>query len=381
MFDKYFYLSLQVNVNSVKYMKRFLLVFLLVDTIVFVGCDRKMKPQEIFDQQKSGVVLICNEYYYELTLPNGESFYFSTLDDENGFINLTSIEAEIKKTPSMLNGTGFFIDSMGRILTNRHVVAPQIDKEAVRKNINTLLQNYSNYLEQIQDSLNEKYSAIKEYAASTVYQDVDGDTYTTLDDSEIENLRMQLNSLQEQYQEAEEYKQNLRKNLLNENFRVKLHSHYGIVYDGNKVNGWRDFMKNPCVLLRTSQDAGSDLALLQLKTGRTPRNLYIFVIDEKKMLEDGNLKINQQLYMIGYNSGVMLAKTNNGISAQFTNGTVTQRPDGNRVMYSIPTMQGSSGSPVVNEYGRVVAVNFAKAVGSDNFNFGIPLARIITFLK
>lgn len=63
---------------------------------------------------------------------------------------------------------------MGRILTNRHVVAPQIDKEAVRKNINTLiLQNYSNYLEQIQDSLNEKYSAIKKYA-STVYQDVDG---------------------------------------------------------------------------------------------------------------------------------------------------------------------------------------------------------------
>ena len=64
-----------------------------------------------------------------------------------------------------------------------------------------------------------------------------------------------------------------------------------------------------------------------------------------------------------------------------TSGKVTQTPDGDRLLYSIPTVQGSSGSPIINEDGNVVAVNFAKLAGSDNFNFGIPLERIRNFLR
>ena len=85
--------------------------------------------------------------------------------------------------------------------------------------------------------------------------------------------------------------------------------------------------------------------------------------------------------MIGYNAGLMLANTQKGISVQMTSGRVTQTPDGERLTYSIPTVQGSSGSPVIDENGHVVAVNFAKLVGSDNFNFGIPLDQIRDFLK
>jgi len=140
-------------------------------------------------------------------------------------------------------------------------------------------------------------------------------------------------------------------------------------------------MKTPCTLKRVSQDANSDLALLQLDRGVTPDGKYIFTIDETNIKVGDKLEINQPLYMIGYNRGVTLAQTTSGISAQFTSGTVTQQPDGNRVMYSIPAMQGSSGSPVVDDHGRVVAVNFAGTNGSDNFNFGIPVLRVATFLK
>lgn len=93
------------------------------------------------------------------------------------------------------------------------------------------------------------------------------------------------------------------------------------------------------------------------------------------------LDINQPLYMIGYNYGVALAKTNKGINAQLTSGTVTQEPDGNRVTYSIPAKEGFSGSPIVDDRGRLVAVNFAGATGGDSFNFGIPMIRILTFVK
>jgi len=43
---------------------KFLLLFA---TILLVGC--KKSPEEIFAEQKSGVVLICNEYYMTLRLP------------------------------------------------------------------------------------------------------------------------------------------------------------------------------------------------------------------------------------------------------------------------------------------------------------------------
>lgn len=96
---------------------------------------------------------------------------------------------------------------------------------------------------------------------------------------------------------------------------------------------------------------------------------------------DKILHIDQQLYMIGYNAGPTLATTKQGIQVQMTSGKVTQLPDGDRVLYSIPTMQGSSGSPVIDSKGRLVAVNFAKLRGSDNFNFGIPMNKIAAFLK
>lgn len=93
------------------------------------------------------------------------------------------------------------------------------------------------------------------------------------------------------------------------------------------------------------------------------------------------MQIDQQLYMIGYNAGPILANTKQGIQVQMTSGTVTQQPDGDRLLYSIPTVQGASGSPVIDSKGRLVAVNFAKLAVSDNFNFGIPLNKVQAFLK
>ena len=100
-----------------------------------------------------------------------------------------------------------------------------------------------------------------------------------------------------------------------------------------------------------------------------------------QMADEKPLKLNDQLSMIGYNHGIELAATREGIKAQLTTGNVSQKPDGERVMYTISAMQGSSGSPVLNEYGEVVAVNFAKIRDTDNFNFGIPLNRIKQFLN
>ena len=227
---------------------------------------------------------------------------------------------------------------------------------------------FGDYNRLVADSLNNWLAQSKENA-------------TSLSGEDIQQLSQELDNLKQQYAYAENVKEEVRGNILSDNFTIQLHSQFGIAYDGDNVNSWSDFMKTPCELLRASSGADTDLALLQLKSKSTPQGKYVFEIDEEKAYKSDKMKINQPLYMIGYNYGVALAKTNKGIKAQFTSGTLTQLPDGNRITYSIPAKQGSSGSPVVDDDGRLVAVNFAGSDGSDNFNFGIPMLRVLTFLK
>lgn len=353
----------------------------LIALFIFVLTGCKKNPLDIFNEQKSGVVLICNQYYYDLTLASGEHLYFSGLDEKGQFVNLTSNLANIRRQPGVLNGTGFFIDNSGNILTNRHVVAPAVDKVTVKNNINNIIQNYTKYIQALQDSMSQRYAALQQYAQQNIYQDYYGNTRTNLSNEEIFALQQEVETLKAQYEQAENLKNSVWNNILSDNFSIRLHSQFGIAYDGDNINSWDDFMKRPCSLLRVSEDAHSDLALLQLNSKQTPDGHYVFTVDNDLATDDKQLEINQSVFMIGYNYGMALAKTDNGIRAQFTSGTVTQQPDGKRVTYSIPSMPGSSGSPVVDDYGRLVAVNFAKSNGSDNFNFGVPLMRVVAFLR
>jgi V8-like Glu-specific endopeptidase len=50
-------------------------------------------------------------------------------------------------------------------------------------------------------------------------------------------------------------------------------------------------------------------------------------------------------------------------------------------MYTIPTLAGSSGSPVLDEKGRLVSVNFAGVNQTQSFNYGIHPQKIREFLS
>ena len=86
----------------------------------------------------------------------------------------------------------------------------------------------------------------------------------------------------------------------------------------------------------------------------------------KKVGEDKNSK----LFMTSFNLGPTLALTKEGIKSQFNSGSISQRTS-ERLMYSIPALAGSSGSPVVNLQGQLVAINFAGLNGTQSFNYGI----------
>ena len=52
-----------------------------------------------------------------------------------------------------------------------------------------------------------------------------------------------------------------------------------------------------------------------------------------------------------------------------------------RMMHCRKSPTGSSGSPVVNEYGKLVAVNFAGVTGTQSFNYGIQVKRVRQFVN
>ncbi len=347
------------------------LVALLAIGAVLTGCTKT--PEQIYNDQASGVALVLTQYYYSVELDDGTTIYFSGVDDEGDMTDLAFDPDSI--TPSAAFGTAFFIDNNGTLLTNRHVANPVVDKDDVKKCINNLISGLTALVRYYQDQMAAEYAKIDSRISQNQgyqYNPYTGD-YDAVELAVNDELREQQQALEEMYTEAENSVRQLRSINVND-IKIRTHSQIGIAYHDTYVTNPNDF--KPCVVLKTSQDENVDLALICLKDKKTPNGAFVF-----QMADEKPLKLNDQLSMIGYNHGIELAATREGIKAQLTTGNVSQKPDGERVMYTISAMQGSSGSPVLNEYGEVVAVNFAKIRDTDNFNFGIPLNRIKQFLN
>ncbi|MBR6285162.1 MAG: trypsin-like peptidase domain-containing protein [Muribaculaceae bacterium] len=364
--------------------RKILTLTLMLLPLLLASCLKEKSPSEIYMDQASGVVLVLNQYYYTATLPDGSVIYFSGLDEDGDMENVAFEADEIEK--SMVFGTAFFVDDNGSLLTNRHVVDPYIKKSDVESCVHNLIDALKAYTEYAQGNMAEQYRELEERINdnTTVEWNPYLEEYVVQESSENNDLRRQQQALSQKFDEAEEYLDELRRIDVNQ-LRLDTHCELGIAYHDTYVTKPDDF--KPCVVVRTSKDQEVDLALIRLKDHTTPPNAYVFSPPKSEgtlfgpsVADRENLQLNQQLVLIGYNHGMQLAATREGIKAQLTTGNVSQEPDGQRVMYTIPMLQGSSGSPVVNCYGELVAVNFAGMQGTQGFNFGVPLPRIKEFL-
>lgn len=342
-------------------MKHLTHIFAISLLIVLVSCSGKKKPQEIYAEQSSGVVMILNQCYYTAQLPGGNNIYFSGIDEEKGELADVAFDpANIK--PAAVFGTGFFVDKDGKILTNRHVVDPVVSKDQARQLVGKIIQKIEAYGRMLQSQMQQAYQQ-NEFQLS--YAD---------DPYQAQQILAQQQQIEQQFNQAELILQQLQSINVSQ-ISIVPTSKISIAYNNSKVSGAQDF--KPCQVLKISKKQDVDLALIQLKSGKTPKKAYVFSTSKSRH----KLALDEQVYMIGYNHGPELAVTAQGIKAQFTQGNVSQDPTTDRVMYSIPALQGSSGSPVVNAWGQLVAVNFAGVGGSQGFNFGIPLKSVQDFLK
>lgn len=311
-----------------------IILFILI--LALHSCEQKpLTQEEIYNKCSSGVALVKVEYYATADLGDGK--HICLADKSIGL-------DESKFEPTTKYGTAFFVSDKGELVTNRHVV--DVDYEQS-------LQSCQNLIEYIIKSSSETLERIRE-----ALEEIENQTYTTQEE---------LDYLKGLYQYGK-YKCD---SIVNEINCLKSITLNNLVKHSKISIAYKSIDFQPCELIRQSKTV--DLALIKLNSATTPPNCHIFTIPEKE-------KPTTKLYMIGFNHGEELGNTTEGLKAQITEGNISQKTDDIKMLYSIPALPGSSGSPVVNQFGELAAINFAGISNTQSFNYGIKAKNLVDLL-
>lgn len=370
-----------------------------------VACTSKKNSytqEQLYEQTSSGVVLIQNTYYYKITLSNNgfysTNYVFSKLQDgelKNISHTISNNFNEVNDTiKSTTFGTGFIISPRGTIVTNSHVINPTTNKNLIYQALIRYLKEQIDYCNQQLEETRNRFEIFEREIRDNKKLDSQG--YAMMMEG-IQSSRKWIDTFTQ-------YRNNRIRDLSLSNFDVELCSEIKIAYNGSHITSSNDLID--CFVVKDVPNY--DLGIIQIADGSNfwnvcklgeapkwsyeqmevgwsnihnagtiswftiPQDKYIFNLYNNETHNDEEIK----LYMIGFNQGPTLALTNNGIKAQITQGYISQNTDNIKIMYSIPALQGSSGSPVVNQYGELVAINFAGINGTQGFNYGIRVERL-----
>lgn len=272
--------------------------------------EQPLAPAEIYNRYKSTVALVEVRYYVRVKT-SANDFYYGV--DKEGDISHSNDKSKL--SPFTSEGTAFFVDSLGKLVTNRHVLEPWNSKE---------MSNY--FYKRIRPIIkkalatngwgNQEPKFIGEIASVVIF--VNGELYS---------------------------------------------KNGGVI----------------CSVESSAKDDQVDLAIIRTYNRKLPSNAT-YITSSEIETDKKNINVNTAAYVIGFPLGEALATNEEQIiNCTSTKGDFTQESSKYYVQYSSPTAGGASGSPVFNEYGKLVAVNY---LGSkeQNFNRGI-LAKYILDLN
>ena len=335
-----------------------------------------LTTEELYNKYSKSVVLIKHSYLYKIRIAN-EDFYFKNYDHSTGELSEILSLDEAKKDPNVAWGTGFFIDDKGKMLTCRHVVdvMPSQDDEKLildRMRVKAQINLYD--LNTLKDETETSYLKVRNllelYSAS-------------MSDYDFSQFSARKEVLKEKYDDITskikywEYFSSMATDP--DNLVSKTSLQFGIFLNDTTTTTMNDYIK--CESVKISSDKNVDLAIIQTLDKRLPDNKIVLInFNRITEIDKRPVKLTEKVRMIGYNYGIVMANTSNGIKSQITEGAVSQNSDEFKMLYTIPALQGSSGSPIFDEFGQLISVNYAGVTNSQSFNFGIQAKKIKTFL-
>lgn len=232
----------------------------------------------------------------------------------NGVADMENDPYSIRKLqPFEMTGSGFYVSDEGKIITNKHVASPWESELAIDK-------------EDLEKRINTFRASKGEFSAN----------------SKISGVIVKL----------------------------------GMFPNGSTLEK-SDPFKNmlTCSLVKLAPEKEIDLAVIQLNSKKIPDNCTP-VSDIITTKDD--ISLDDEVSIFGYPFGLDLALKNNEskIKATFDHGKISKITDKYEIQYNAPSFHGASGSPVFNQKGTLLAVNYGGIPKAQGYNFGILATHI-----
>jgi serine protease Do len=116
-----------------------------------------------------------------------------------------------------------------------------------------------------------------------------------------------------------------------------------------------------------------DIAILKIRGYNGP---YMKKVD----WATSNAKQGEPAALIGFPRGTMVALDSSDIVRTSMSAGIFSKITPNRIQFDGFSQGGSSGSPIFNAAGEVVAVHFAGLTGVTGLGFAVPISRVATLL-
>lgn len=315
---------------------------------------------EIYEKYKDAVVLVKHTYALQISIKDSEPFQIEVND--NSFDEKT------------ISGTGFFVSEDGKIVTNHHVAEPWKYSEPKTDDFSELKNHIAAVLP---DSIAKKdYKTYLEAHWDDYYGDDEEGDYSE-EEAKAENaapvanvdstsVNSEVNDLiAENKSEESAVTSQITYTSLDDIEIIPNTVEISVALHGSK-DDWLQ-----CKVLKIATEDEVDVAILQLTSEKLPASVNDIVDLDNAVQDDTSLKPGTNAILIGYPMGMQLANTRKGIKVQVYEGQINKESDGVSVQYNVTSTHGASGSPVFNECGQLIAVNYAGYDQAQGYNFGI----------